>query len=80
MAKGIAHVVTKRSGTGGNYDDPSEMKLMFGIGEKTCEQERALTGEGNARVLAEQRQSHGPVTIVSKEQAQRVKNRVMHFG
>ena len=78
VAQGVAQVVAERGGTGGNHDDPAEMELVFGIGQKTRQQERGLAGDGKAGVLAEQCQSHGPVTVVGDECAQRVKNRVVH--
>src|SRR5437660_4721148 len=78
VADGIAQVVAERCGARGNHDDPSEMEPMLGIGQKTCQQERGLTGHRNAGVLAEQCQSHGPVTVGGDEFAQRVKNRGAH--
>ena len=74
MAYGIADVVAERGGAGSNYYDPSEMEPVLGIGQKTCQQERGLTGDGDAGVLAEQCQSHGPVAVVGDEFAQRMKN------
>src|ERR1700675_1542547 len=78
MAEGVAQDVAERCGTGCHDNDPSEMEPVFGIGEKTCQQERGLTGDGDAGVLAEQCQSHGPVTVIGDEFAQRVKNRGAH--
>ncbi len=78
VADGVADIVAERGGAGGNHDDPSEMEPVFGIGQKTCQQQRRLTGNGDACVLAEQRQSHGPVTVVGDEFAQRVKNCLVH--
>src|SRR4029077_18934456 len=72
-------MVAERCGTGGNHDDPSEMELVFGIGEKTCQQERGLTGDRDAGVLAQQCQSHGPIAVVGDERAQRMKNSGAHL-
>ncbi len=79
MAEGVADIVAERGGRCGDHDDPSEMESMFGIGQKTCEQERALTWNRDAGVLAEQCQRYGPVTVGSDEFAQRVKNCLVHL-
>src|ERR1700687_737484 len=78
VAYDIADVVAERGGTRADHDDPSEMELMFGIGEKTCQQERGFTGDGDAGVLAQQSQGYGPVTVGGDEFAQRMKNREAH--
>src|ERR1017187_5651583 len=46
VAKGVTEIAAERGGTGGNHDDPAEMELVFGIGQKTCQQKRDLTGNG----------------------------------
>jgi hypothetical protein len=54
------------------------MELVFGIREKTGEQERNLTGDRNAGALAEECQSHGPVAVVGDECAEPVEDLVVH--
>src|SRR3984893_2318610 len=78
MAESVAQIVAERCGTGCQDNDSSDMEPVVGIGEKTCQQERGLTGDGEAGVFAEQCQSHGPVTVIGDEFAQRVKNRGAH--
>ena len=78
VAQGVTQLAAECGGTGGNHDDPSEMKLVFGIGQKTGQQERDLTGNGNAGALRQQCQSHGPVAVVGDECAQPVKSCVIH--
>src|ERR1700676_493895 len=53
VSDGIAQIVAERGGTGSDHDDPSEMELVFRIGEKTSQQERGLTGHRDAGVLAQ---------------------------
>ena len=77
-ADGVAQFAAEGGGTGGNHDDPSEMELVFGIGEKTGQQKRELTGNREASALRQQGQSYGPVTVVGDECAQRVDQRVVH--
>src|ERR1700687_2691197 len=78
VAEDVAQVVAERGGAGGNHDDPAEMEMVFGVSQKTCQQERGLTGDGDAGVLAQQCQSYGPVAVLDNERAQRVKNRGVH--
>jgi len=78
VADGVTQVVAKSSGTGSDHDDPSQMEPMFGIGEKTCQQKRSLTGYGDTGVLAKERQRYPPITVGDNEFAKRVRDRVMH--
>src|SRR5258708_25692581 len=75
---GIAKVVAERGGTGGDHDDPSDMKPVFGISQNACQQKRSFAGDGDASVLAQQYQGHGPVTVGGDEFTQRMKNREAH--
>src|SRR5208337_971124 len=67
VADGVAQIVAQRGGTGGNHDDPSEMKLLFGIGEKTCQQKRTLAGYRDTGVLAQERHRYAPITVGDNE-------------
>src|SRR5258708_23568358 len=78
VTDGIANVVAERGGTGGDHNDPSEMKPVFGITQKACQQKRSFAGDGDAGVLAQQCQGDGPVTVGGDEFAQRMKNRRAH--
>jgi hypothetical protein len=55
------------------------MEPVFGISQKTRQQERSLAGDGDAGVLAEQSQGYGPVTVGGDEFAQGVKDREVHL-
>ncbi len=77
-ADGVTQIAAERGGTGGNDDDPSEMKLVFGIGETARQQERHLAGNGEAGALREQEQGQGPVAVVGDEAAQRVDDGWVH--
>src|SRR5208337_2428889 len=69
-----AQIAAESGSSGGDHDDPSEMELVFGIRHKTSQQERDFAGNGNAGALPEQGQSHGPVTVVGDEGAEKVRN------
>lgn len=77
-ADGVAQFAAEGGGAGGNHDDPAEMELVFVIGQETSQQERELTGNGNAGALRQQCQSYGPVTVVGDECAQPMKRRGVH--
>ena len=78
VAESVTEITAERGGNGGNYDDPAESELVFGIGQKTSHQERDLTGNWDAGALRQQGQSHGPVAVVGNECAQRMKSRGVH--
>src|SRR6266403_5187961 len=40
MADGIAEIVAECGGSRADHNDPSEMEPVFGISQKTCQQER----------------------------------------
>jgi len=51
---------------------------MFVIRQKTRQQESDLTGDGDAGAFRQQGHSHGPVTVVGDEGAQRLNDGVVH--
>jgi hypothetical protein len=77
-ADGISQVVADGGGASGHDDDPTQMKLVFRVGEKAREQERGLARYWDSSVLAQQRKSNGPISVVGDEGAERVDDGVVH--
>jgi len=78
VADGVAQIAAERGGASGHNDDPSKVELVFVIGQKTRQQESDLTGDGDAGAFRQQGHSHGPVTVVGDEGAEKVESRVVH--
>src|ERR1017187_6116390 len=66
----IAETAPECPGASGDNNDPAEVELVFGVSQKTGQQQRDLAGNGNARAFAEQCQSYGPVTVIGDEGTQ----------
>ena len=78
VADGISQVVANGGGAGGHDDDPTQMELVFGVGEETGEQERGFAGHRDSGVLAQQREGNSPVAVVGDEGAEPVEDGMVH--
>ena len=72
VADGVPQIVAQGGRAGSYHDDPSKLKSMFGIRQEAGEEQRSLSRDREPGILAEKRDSNGPVSVVGDKLPQMV--------
>src|SRR5882672_170675 len=78
VAEGVSDIVADRRGAGGHYDNPTQIKLVFRVGEEAGQQERSFSGNRDAGVFTEQSERDRPVAMVGDEGSQEIEDGMTH--